>query len=119
MRWHQFIDIVLSPFPSRMKESRLWISEDAGVTWTSHLTPFRLDGAVSFHPFEPKLLLAYSRSHNFSVYLSEDFGKNWKKVQVGENRRGIDFKREHVEGVRLEIWRDTVASRHSSGQWNL
>ena len=66
-----------------MKESRLWISEDAGVTWSAHLTPFRLDGAITFHPFDPNLLLAYARGSNFSVWISKDFGKKWKQIQVG------------------------------------
>ena len=52
-------------------ESCLWITEDGGVTWTSHYTPFRLDGAIYFHPFKPNLLLAKSNSDHFSVHLSK------------------------------------------------
>jgi len=62
-------------------ESCLWITEDGGVTWTSHYTPFRLDGAIYFHPFKPNLLLAKSNSDHFSVHLSKDFGKSWKKLK--------------------------------------
>lgn len=55
----------------RMKESCLWISEDAGESWKPHYTPFRLDGAILFHPFKPNLLLAHSNSDNFSVHVSK------------------------------------------------
>lgn len=55
----------------------MWITEDAGVTWARHLTEFRLDGDILFHPFISDMLLARSNYDKFSVHLS--LGKTRKK----------------------------------------
>lgn len=75
------IVVAYGPAGKRMEQSYLWITEDAGVTWTRHLTQFRLDGDILFHPFIPDMLLARSNYDKFSVHLSLDFGKTWKRLK--------------------------------------
>jgi len=65
----------------RMKQSCLWITEDAGLNWRPRYTPFRLDGPILFHPFKPNLLIAHSNSDDFSVHLSKDFGNTWTRLK--------------------------------------
>ena len=73
----------------RMRQSELWITEDAGVSWKKNALSFRVDGPILFHRYDPDLLLAYSRYNGFSVHLSKDFGKTW--TQINANVRSVHW----------------------------
>ncbi|XP_071809256.1 sortilin-like [Asterias amurensis] len=62
-------------------QTRLYITEDGGQTFQKKVASFYLDGAIIFHATDPNKLLAHSPYQEFSVWISDDFGKSWTSVR--------------------------------------
>jgi len=82
-------EIVISPADSRVAfivgAGRLhWITENAGVTFTSIYTDYRI-GGVRFHASEPRHLLAVTENARAVLLYSRNLGKTW--VPIGEHIR--------------------------------
>lgn len=60
-------------------KSTLWTSLNGGKNWAHQDLAFRIDGALFFHPANKDRIIAYSNV-DFSIWLTTDFGGNWKKL---------------------------------------
>ncbi|XP_013875548.1 sortilin 1b [Austrofundulus limnaeus] len=70
--------VILTSEVSGLEESRIFVSVDFGKSFTSRDLPFNLLMQVSYNPEDPKVLLVLSIS--YELWLSQDFGSNWKKI---------------------------------------
>lgn len=61
----------------------IFLSEDDGVTWSSVFDSTQYVYDVTVDPYHPGRV--YCNTFNQAAYLSDDFGKNWKKI------KGYDF----------------------------
>uniref|UniRef100_A0A4W6CJ10 Sortilin 1b n=1 Tax=Lates calcarifer TaxID=8187 RepID=A0A4W6CJ10_LATCA len=59
--------------------SRIFVSDDFGKSFTHRDLPFTPLMQITYNPDDSKVLVVLS--NNNEMWLSEDFGSNWKKVQ--------------------------------------
>uniref|UniRef100_A0A8C2Z5R5 Sortilin 1b n=1 Tax=Cyclopterus lumpus TaxID=8103 RepID=A0A8C2Z5R5_CYCLU len=92
--------------------SRIFVSNDFGKSFTPRDLPFIPLAQITYNPDNSNVLLALSKSNE--LWLSEDFGSNWKKIHDVVCDRGmLELKRTTDFGKNIK----TVASKiYSFGQ---
>ncbi|XP_047434499.1 sortilin 1b [Mugil cephalus] len=70
--------VILTGEISDALESRIFVSDDFGKSFTHRDLPFNPMMQITYNPADSKVLLVLSTSND--LWLSEDFGSNWKKI---------------------------------------
>nr|XP_057940422.1 sortilin-like isoform X1 [Doryrhamphus excisus] len=70
--------VILTGEVSGGHRSRIFVSNDFGKTFTHQELPFNLLRAITYNPENSNVLLGLS--YKDELWLTEDFGSNWKKI---------------------------------------
>ncbi|XP_071960939.1 sortilin-like isoform X2 [Antedon mediterranea] len=63
-------------------KTELFITDNSGKDFVQpEILPFYIDGPLIFHPHKSDYILAHSKTDQYSLWLSTDFGKNWIKLE--------------------------------------
>ncbi|TDH10634.1 hypothetical protein EPR50_G00077460 [Perca flavescens] len=72
------VKVILTGEVSGGHGSRIFVSDDFGKTFTPRDLPFNPLMQITYNPDNSDVLLVLSNS--YELWLSEDFGSNWKKI---------------------------------------
>uniref|UniRef100_A0A3Q0R9B2 Sortilin 1b n=1 Tax=Amphilophus citrinellus TaxID=61819 RepID=A0A3Q0R9B2_AMPCI len=101
--------VILTAEVSGDLETRIFVSDDFGKSFTDQNLPFTPLTQIMYNPEDSKVLVVLSSTYD--LWLSEDFGSNWKKIHnmvcLVKDRGMLDLRRTTDYGETIK----TVASK--------